>query len=214
MVFSLSWLADVLRAAALPVVEEHGWENRGIADMTDPAGVICHHTAGLLTGDAPTLSTVIHGRSDLHGPLAQLLLARDGTYHVIAAGKANHAGRGEWQGITDGNGRFIGIEAENTGHLGGRLADPWPLVQMNAYRWGVAAILRQIGAGPTMCCGHREYALPKGRKPDPTFDMDQFRMDVEACMIIRGVAPPVDPLRTTPVPAGPPAQYTYGRYVA
>src|SRR5262249_58950533 len=124
MAFSLTWLADVLRSANLPVVEEHGWENRGRRDLISPAGVICHHTAGPATGDAPSLNTVIHGRADLAGPLAQLLLARDGTYHVIAAGTANHAGAGKWQGITDGNGRFIGIEAENTGHTSGKLADP------------------------------------------------------------------------------------------
>ncbi|MDQ0320356.1 hypothetical protein QO002_002494 [Pararhizobium capsulatum DSM 1112] len=36
-----------------------------------------------------------------------------------------------------------------------------------------------------MCCGHREYALPPGRKPDPLFDMDVFRADVRN--IMRGV---------------------------
>ena len=39
-----------------------------------------------------------------------------------------------------------------------------------------------------MCCGHKEYALPKGRKPDPTFDMDDFRAQVAA--IMAGTAPP------------------------
>jgi hypothetical protein len=212
MTFSLTWLADVLRDVGLPVAEQHGWENRGRRDMTSPAGVICHHTAGPKTGNAPSLNTVIHGRPDLNGPLAQLVLGRDGTYYVVAAGTANHAGAGKWQGITQGNGRFIGIEAENTGHTRGRLADPWPLVQMNAYRWGVAAILRHIGAGASMCCGHFEYALPKGRKTDPTFDMDQFRLDVDACMTILGVGGVGDPLHTQPV-TQPPLQYTYGRYI-
>src|SRR5579875_566646 len=213
MVFSLTWLADVLRDANLPVVEQFGWQNRGRADMHSPVGVICHHTAGPLAGNAPSLHTVLHGRPDLPGPLAQLLLARDGTYHVIAAGTANHAGAGSWQGNTHGNSQFIGIEAENTGHTTGRLADPWPLVQMNAYSWGVAAILRRIGAGASMCCGHREYALPKGRKPDPTFDMDQFRLDVDACMTILAVARAAAGLDTRPA-TQPTAQYIYGRYVA
>jgi len=83
---------------------------------------------------------------------------------------------------------------------------------MNAYRWGVAAILRHIDAGASMCCGHREYALPKGRKPDPTFDMDQFRLDVDACMTILGVGGVDAPLQTRPV-TQPPFQYTYGRFV-
>jgi peptidoglycan hydrolase-like protein with peptidoglycan-binding domain len=38
-----------------------------------------------------------------------------------------------------------------------------------------------------MCCGHREYALPAGRKPDPTFDMPAFRAAVGA--IMGGTAP-------------------------
>src|SRR5262249_13306909 len=104
------------------------------------------------------------------------------------------------------------IEAENTGHTTGRLADPWPWVQMNAYRWGVAAILRRIGADAAMCCGHLEYALPRGRKSDPTFDMDQFRLDVDACMTILGLGGTSAPLQTQPVT--PPAQYIYGRYIA
>lgn len=212
MPFSLTWLADVLRNVNLPVVEQSGWENRGRRDMISPAGVMCHHTAGPATGNAPSLHTVIHGRPGLAGPLAQLLLARDGTYYIIAAGTANHAGAGSWQGIDQGNGRFIGIEAENTGHTTGQLADPWPLVQMNAYRWGVAAILRHINAGASMCCGHREYALPRGRKIDPTFDMDQFRLDVDACMTILGVGGVSAPLQTQPVTQSP-MQYIYGRYI-
>ena len=43
---------------------------------------------------------------------------------------ANHAGGGVWKGITNGNSNFIGIEAENTG----RANDPWPEIQLDAYR--------------------------------------------------------------------------------
>ena len=91
---------------------------------------------------------------------------------------------GAWQGITDGNGHFIGIEAENTGESDahGVPLDPWPDVQMDAYRRGCAAILTHIGAKSIMCCGHKEYALPKGRKDDPNFDMNKFRADVAALM--------------------------------
>src|SRR4030095_12067848 len=82
---------------------------------------------------------------------------------------------------------FIGIEAENTRFTSGPKDDPWPAVQMDAYRRGVAAILKKIGANAIMCCGHKEYALPVGRKPDPTFDMSDFRLQVAAVMA--GVAP-------------------------
>jgi len=86
---------------------------------------------------------------------------------------------------------------------------------MNAYRWGVAAILRKIGAGASMCCGHREYALPAGRKTDPTFDMDRFRLDVDACMTINGASSPSNPLVPSPLQTSPASSlYTYGRYIA
>src|SRR5262245_7543028 len=187
MAFSLTWLPDVLLDARLKVAEQPGWQDRGRADVGPIKGVICHHTAGPLTGNMPSLGVVTNGRPDLPGPLAQLCLGRDGTFFVVAAGRCNHAGAGNWQGFTSGNTNFIGIEAENTGRTSGPNADPWPPIQMDAYRRGVAAILRKIKANAIMCCGHKEYALPVGRKPDPTFDMADFRMQIAA--IMAGVAP-------------------------
>jgi N-acetyl-anhydromuramyl-L-alanine amidase AmpD len=187
MAFALTWLPEVLEDAGLKVAEQPGWRTRGRGDVGPIRGVICHHTAGALTGNMPSLNLVTNGRADLSGPLAQLCLGRDGTYFVVAAGRANHAGAGNWQGITTGNASFIGIEAENTGLTSGPKAEPWPAVQMDAYRRGVAAILKKIGADPIMCCGHKEYALPAGRKPDPTFDMAAFRAAVGA--IMGGTAP-------------------------
>jgi len=187
MVFALTWLPDVLKAAGLKVQVQPGWETRGIGDMGKVRGIMCHHTAGAATGNMPTLNLLITGRPDLRGPLSQLGLGRDGTYYVIAAGKAQHAGKGKWQGVTTGNTSFIGIEAENRGIP----ADPWPAVQMDAYSRGVAAMLDKIGAGAIMCCGHKEYALPLGRKSDPSFDMVDFRAKVGA--LLTGVEPAPNP---------------------
>lgn len=170
------FLAPVLTAAGCKVVELAGWQNRGRPAAFGPVrGILCHHTAGPLKGNAPSLGTVVGGRADLPGPLAHLHLARDGTFTVIAAGRCNHAGAGEWQGLTHGNTGFIGIEAENAGTD----ADPWPDVQMEAYARGCAAILDHLDADTIMCAGHKEYALPKGRKIDPSFDMDSFRSRVD-----------------------------------
>lgn len=175
MNFSLNWLPLVLRSASLQVVEESGWLTRGHGDMGIVLGVMLHHTAGPLAGDAPSLRTVIDGRPDLAGPLSQLFLARSGTWHVVAAGKAWHAGAGVWRGITEGNSHFIGVEAENTGLAN----DPWPAAQLDSYVQGVAAILAHRHASSDMAVGHKEYATPPGRKTDPSFNMAAFRSRVQ-----------------------------------
>jgi peptidoglycan hydrolase-like protein with peptidoglycan-binding domain len=193
MAFSLTWLPNVLLKEGLRVAEQPGWQTRGRGDVGIIKGVICHHTAGARTGNMPSLGVVTNGRDNLPGPLSQLCLGRDGTFFVVAAGRCNHAGEGNWQGITTGNSNFIGIEAENTGATTGPNADPWPAVQLDAYRRGVAAILRKINANAIFCCGHREYALPVGRKPDPTFDMEDFRRQVAAIMAGAAPLPPVIP---------------------
>ncbi|MDB5684869.1 MAG: N-acetylmuramoyl-L-alanine amidase protein [Sphingomonas bacterium] len=176
MPYALTWLPEVLHAAGLKVAEQPGWTTRGRRDVGPIRGVMCHHTANRHPGNMPSLALITEGRAGLPGPLAQLGLGRDGTYYVIAAGLANHAGRGMWQGVSSGNTSFIGIEAEHQGTA----AVPWPDVQLDAYRRGVAAILDRIGAPAAMCCGHKEYRLPAGYKVDPTFEMAPFRRSVQA----------------------------------
>jgi peptidoglycan hydrolase-like protein with peptidoglycan-binding domain len=201
MNFSLVWLKDVLLGAGLKVAPETGWETRGNKgrDVGSIKGVICHHTGTDAGGNMPTLKTLINGRTDLSGPLAQLGLGRDGTFYLIAAGRCNHAGEGEWQNIKTGNTNFIGIEAENRGLPG----DPWPEIQMEAYRHGVAAILKHLDLSSSMCCGHREFAKPNGRKDDPLFNMDEFREAVEG--IIKGEIPKPKPIPVQE-PSAPPGK--------
>ena len=192
MAYSLTWLAQVLRDAGLKVSECDGWQSRGRAEMGKVLGVLCHYTGGSRQGNMPTLDILIKGRTGadaLPGPLSQLGLGRDGTYYIIAAGKCNHAGPGTWKGVTSGNTNFIGIEAENTG---GANDSPWPDVQMDAYRRGVAAILQYIKQPDvTWCVGHKEYAPT--RKVDPNFDMNVFRASVKAIMEGAGPAAAAQP---------------------
>lgn len=202
MTFSLIWLPQVLRDAGLEVVEVPGWQNRGHGDEGKVLGVLCHHTCGPLHGDLPDLSVLINGRPDLGGPLCNLGLGRSGKFYMIAGGKGWHAGRGNWQGVTDGNAHFIGIEAENIGTSHHGVPDePWPDVQMDAYKRGCAAILKHIGAKAGMVAGHKEYALPRGRKDDPNFDMNAFRADVAKIMGGQNptpiAAPPAAPAATS-----------------
>lgn len=176
--YSWNWLADVIRAAGVKVVEQSGWQTRGHGNVGDCLGIICHHTAGPDAprgGDMPSLNVVMHGRPDLAGPLCNVALGRDGTVYIVAAGLAWHAGPGRWKGHTGGNSNFIGIEAENAGD--GK--DPWSAVQMDAYHKICAAILDHAEAETIMCAGHKEFALPAGRKTDPDFDMNAFRAAVQ-----------------------------------
>jgi N-acetyl-anhydromuramyl-L-alanine amidase AmpD len=193
------WLPDVLLAAGLKISRKDGWETRGLDTFGPPLGVMIHHTVGPKTGNMPSLDVLTNGRpatarsSALSGPLAHLGLARDGTFYIISARRANHAGTGSWQdpalpgapAMTSGNTHFIGIECENTGLTNDF---PWPDVQMDALRRGVAAQLRKISATPGMCCGHKEYA-PR-RKIDPLFDMNAFRVSVGEIMAGRGTVRP------------------------
>lgn len=123
MAFNLDNLAAVLRARGLNVVETAGWINRGYAgqDLQAVRGVLWHHTAtnraAFNSSNAPTLSLCINGRSDLPGPLANIVFGRDGTCYIVATGVANHAGTGRAPGIpvNMGNHYLIGIEMESSG---------------------------------------------------------------------------------------------------
>jgi peptidoglycan hydrolase-like protein with peptidoglycan-binding domain len=225
MAHSLTWLAEVLRLAGLKVAEVPGWRDRGFGNVNRIFGVICHHTVGPRTGNIPSLNTLIKGRPAipataahkafpaLPGPLAQLGLARDGTFYVIAAGRANHAGKGgftfpDGNRVVNGNSNLIGIEAENAG---APTDMPWPEVQIDAYHRGVAAILKRLSLGAGFCIGHKEWA-PVRKPLDPRLDMDAFRQAVAA--VLGGTAPPpvlIPPAEPPAQPGGPPGRPTLRR---
>jgi hypothetical protein len=106
-------LADRMRRTGLKVIECQGWQNRGNASL-NARGSVNHHTAGPRQGDIPSLGVLINGRSDLPGPLCNVALSRSNVVYVVASGKANHAGSGEWKGLS-GNSSVYGLEWENIG---------------------------------------------------------------------------------------------------
>ena len=175
----LLWLADVLRAAGLPVVEEAGWQTRSAAEDSDasgfsPRGVIIHETRGSATSsDAGEIGVLINGRVGLSGPIAQLYLSRAGVWHVVAAGLCHHVKTG-WGGPFAGlgNTHLLGIEPAHGE------AEDWASkpAQYASYVAGVAAILRHTGWPPPV--GHKEHQ--PGDKPDPEFSMPAFRSAVAA----------------------------------
>ena len=156
----LSNLADILRSAGLTVVETQGWASRGYAgqDLQDVRGVLWHHTAtnrnAFNGSDAPTLNMCINGRSDLPGPLCNIVFGRNGTVYLVAAGVANHAGAGSASGIpTDmGNHYLIGIEMESSG------ISPWDWTadQLRVAPYLGAALEEAYGADLQL--GHLEYS--------------------------------------------------------
>lgn len=166
-------LARVARSTGRPVEEVEGWEKRGHGPMSEVKSIICHHTAGPNNGkNYPSMSTVKNGSKALPGPLAQFGIGRDGTIYVIAAGLSYHAGK---VGSTaHGNASAIGIEAENNG-----LGEPWGDEIMESYVKLVAALIKEFKLPLSAVLGHKEVAVPRGRKIDPSFSMDTFRNAVK-----------------------------------
>jgi len=154
-------LADACRGSGLRVVEVDGWPSRGHGQMSGVRTIVCHHTAGPPTGEAPSLN-FIRDRG-----LAQLVLGRSGTVYVVAAGLCFHAGVVHEPNM--GNRWAIGIEAEATGTA------PWPRVQYDAYARLCAALAGHYRVPVARVLGHKEVAAPAGRKIDPNFDMVAFR---------------------------------------
>lgn len=196
------WLADVLRAEDIDLVEYPGWRTRGHGDFKDIRGVMAHHTGS----DTATAASIANGRPDLPGPLSQLHIARDGTVTVVALGVAWHAGVGQypWLPTNMGNWHMIGIECANSG------TSPtaphrknWPDAQYFALVRCCAAINRRLAQNSERTIGHKEYAGRAQGKWDPgAIDMDILRADIQAQ--IGDVANPA-PTPRPPVPVG---QYT------
>lgn len=181
----LSNMANVLRAAGIKVVEVNGWASRGYAgeDLVEYRGNLWHHTAtnrAAFTGsNAPTLSMCINGRPDLAGPLCNGVLGRDGTVYLVAAGKANHAGRGSAYNIpTDaGNYYLFGWEMESSG------VAPWDWTQEQLEAAPLIAAATERAYGVELEIGHLEYSSEG--KIDPAGwpgGMDGFRASVNAIL--------------------------------
>ena len=174
------WLADVLRAAGVDLVEHPGWRTRGHGDFHDIRGVMVHHTGS----DTATAASIAHGHPSLTGPLSQLHVARDGTVTVVAVGVAWHAGAGShpWLPTNMGNWHTIGIECANDGTSPtASHRENWPDAQYFALVRCCAAINRRLAQSASRTIGHAEYAGRAQGKWDPgAIDMRLLRDDVTA----------------------------------
>lgn len=212
----MSWAADELRAAGLSVVEHPGWKTRGrprTAGRFQPRGLLIHHDASK-AGPSPYVAKFLAevGRPDegIPAPLSPFWVCMGcngahpvGTWHVLAAGRCNHAGRGAgWGAVGEdaGNAVLAGVETDNT------TGEPTPPAMYASLVTGSAALMKRMRSNPkTLLCAHKEYA--KGRKTDPDdVNMPTLRLDVARAM----VGTPAAPKPTTP--AKPPKRKSV-RYI-
>lgn len=165
-----TWLPDVLRAAGLEVVTYPGWERRGAPGVAShperrfPGGgfvdlraVVWHHDASP-RGNTPGIPRSMLARWETAA--AQLWVDRAGTWHVLAAGVAWHAGA-VLAGMP-GNWTSLGVETDHT------VGEDWPPAQIGSLRTGTAAILTKLGRSASAGLHfHKSICDPPGRKVDP-----------------------------------------------
>ncbi|MGW1151963.1 peptidoglycan recognition protein family protein [Streptomyces rubiginosohelvolus] len=216
-------LLKALRGEGLHVVEVDGWRtrNRNHKGPWGPAhGVMIHHT--VTTGTDATVRLCRNGHSTLPGPLCHGVIAKDGTVHLIANGRANHAGLGDDDVLraviaekplppdneanTDGNRHFYGFECVNLGD--GR--DPWPAEQVEAIARAAAAICRAHGWGAESVIGHSEWQPgkvdprgPIGTKDGAALTMGRIRGRVEQLLGDDEPTAPSTPSKPKPKPTTP-----------
>lgn len=183
----IEWLANRLRGDGyLTVRETTGWKSRGRPGSFAPQGVLIHHTAFHATqaNPAPALSTVINGRGEpdpLPGPLCHVLIDRLGVCHVIASGRANHAGEARASGpmpAGDGNTMYVGIEidyAPQEPYNQSPSTDQW-VAAINA----AAAIVSRLGHGSNYVRYHKETSVTGKWDPGNFTPGGEWRNHVQA----------------------------------
>jgi hypothetical protein len=149
-------LKQKLELAGLTVTEVDDWHLRG-SETFSPRGSVNHHTAGPKNGVAPSLGTCINGRPDVNGPLCNVFGPREESLRVVlvAAGRANHAGRGGYKGLV-GNSSVYGLEEEHPGYA-------WqPISPLRVDRMARVHAAFAFGTfDETMVCQHHEWTERK-----------------------------------------------------
>jgi hypothetical protein len=151
-----------------------------------------HHTASGMGKNLPSLNIVTNGRPDLAGPLCHVLTGRDNCNVVIAAGRANHAGAGSWNGSSVGNSAYWGIEVENVGTV----AEPWRPDQLQNVAEVTAALISYNPALVADCCMHKEWAPSRKIDMHSVSGNDMRARVMQLC--IGTPAPPPEPAPLTP----------------
>lgn len=184
-------LAGLMRSVGITVNEAQGWRTRTANGPFEPVGVMMHHTVGLGRG---ALADIVANNK------ANFFVDRAGVLTVVAAGRANHAGKGAQRVLDDtragiaptgtaaarhlpdaviGNGDYYGFENENRGDG----VQDWPAVQVSTMVRAAAALCRRHGWTANRVVAHKEWT---SRKIDPAgIDMNTLRASVAAALAPR-----------------------------
>jgi hypothetical protein len=195
---------QLLRDAGLTVVEVKGWKTRERPASTGhlgAAGVLWHHTGtstqGWLLSRVLTYvwNVLVNGRSDLAGPLCQLSIGPTGIVYVVAAGRANHAGKARPSGPMaggDGNTIYVGVEVQNSGTEG------YPKPQYEAMvTTGHVLSSKIVHCSSEANRAHKETS-ETGKWDPGALSMPRFREDIHAAMNARK-APKMNNVQTAQV---------------
>jgi len=152
------WLLDILsdefrNSKGFRVDYYPGWETRGRVDF-EPRYMMEHHTG------AGAYNALLRYMAEgpVHPPLCNIANSRPANgivrVTVVAAGRANHSGMGQYGTIppNQGNKFSIGNEGQNTG------SQPWPNQQLEAQRRCDAAILNYLNRDVSYLIDHKTYA--------------------------------------------------------
>ena len=147
----------------------------------DPAhiwAIVIHATAN------SSLEGVI---SWFNNPQAELSahysIGKDGriAQHVRDEDRAWHAGKSEWKGIPSANDYALGIELVNLNDGN----EPYPEEQHRANVQLCTYLCRKYSIKPGDIMGHRDIAVPMGRKTDPLgYDLERLRREVTIALSV------------------------------
>jgi len=167
------WLTDmaqILRDAGLNVIEQDGWQGRsrssGGFEPGKPLCVMWHHTASSSGASAESDTNYMSYNADA-APVANIMIARNGDVHVLAAGATNTNGSGQALAFSRGvvpedsmNTHAIGMEIQNNG-----VGQEYSTECIDAAFATSNALNAAYGNLPEDVATHTSYAV--GRKIDP-----------------------------------------------
>ncbi|MEB3237473.1 MAG: N-acetylmuramoyl-L-alanine amidase [Candidatus Sericytochromatia bacterium] len=169
--------------------------------------IVLHHTGG-----GSLESNIAWMNNPASKVSAHYTVGKDGRIvnSVRDQDRAWHAGVSRYQGRDDVNDFSVGIEIVNKGdHV-----DPYPPEQMEAVAHLVAWLMTTHGISFERVTGHRDVALPRGRKVDPSnnFDWQDLKNRVQRHLGNNPTSPggppaspPAAPVDQAPAPRPAPA---------